>query len=121
MNETAQQKGPHELNRKRRTEPNHKERAAREEARAAQAERSLFDAMGFWEVCRNKRCRRAHACAGDLKRCREEHWYNVPQETRSWIFTSLRAQHEGHSREEAVKIADAALARHRAHNPPADA
>ena len=85
------------------------------------AQRLTYNFLGFWKVCNNKRCRRAHACAGDLRACSKRHWTQVPQDVKSWIYAGITARCEGASPAEAVRIADEKMARFAASKPLAGA
>jgi hypothetical protein len=57
------------------------------------ARRQLCSVLRFWKVCRNKQCRRARACAGNVDRCFDCFWPVVPDV----LKIQIRAAREAHA------------------------
>jgi hypothetical protein len=73
--------------------------------------RSKNNALRFWRACRNKPCRRAHACAGEPHECFRVNWARTPIEVKEWYRAGIKARAEGYPPEEAKRRADAAFIR----------
>ena len=69
------------------------------------------DLFRFWQSCRRKPCRRAHACAGDALGCYARRLYALPRQEQAWRDALLRALMIGKPPAEAVHAARAELAR----------
>jgi hypothetical protein len=84
----------------------------REENRAVEesAYRKIHNLFSFWCVCRERQCRRAQACVGDVPACFARHWPHVPEHMKVWLRTCIKARCDGFSVEEAVEIGAAAEA-----------
>ena len=91
------------------------ERQRAENARSlAEARHKVFTAYHLWLVCRDKRCMRARACVGDTDRCLYERWHVViRQETKIWLHKVMGLLLEGYSNEDALRIANEDIRRHR--------
>jgi len=93
-----------------------------EQRKATAKLRAEHDAMArfkcnlfrFWRVCRDKRCRRARGCAGDMHACFRRHWDALTEEERQWGRALLAALAQGNTMRQAIAAADAERARYRA-------
>lgn len=99
---------------RRRREAFERERA--DNARAAeQARRNLFTLFKMWTICPDKRCIRAHACAGDVEVCLRVRWHAViTDETRARLQKTIALLNEGYTPQEAAAAVEQEMARHRA-------
>ena len=89
------------------TEP---QRRQREE----QTDRKVHDFFEFWMMCREKSCRRAQACIGELYPCFKRHWPLVPEGKKNWWRAFVKAWATGISKEAAACAADTEMERQRA-------
>ena len=69
------------------------------------ARRRFHTFFGFWKLCDNKRCKRSSACAGDVERCGQRFYPQIPPETKAWIHKYIEARRGGATHEQAAKIA----------------
>jgi hypothetical protein len=97
--------------------------------------RALCTTLLFWHICRDKRCKRAHACAGDVAACFSRFWPQVPEDIKDTIRRMIELTRDGMPQPEAAiaavrdierrkTIEEEALARHTARMavpPPAPA
>ena len=78
-----------------------------------EARRHLCTRLLFWKVCRYKQCNRARGCAGDVDRCFNRCWPQVPEDikvmVRAYITASARDKLPQH---EAIRHAGAERARY---------
>jgi hypothetical protein len=103
----------------------HRNREAREEAARREGQREIEQnerecnamfrhittALMFWRACGNRACRRAQGCrTGDAAACFRRFWPHLPEEHRIRFIATVKAQNEGHSAAEAVRIAEARVA-----------
>ncbi len=58
-------------------------------------------------ICREKSCRRAQSCVGELYPCFKRHWPLVPEEKKNWFRAFIKAWAGGATKQEAARIADA--------------
>jgi hypothetical protein len=49
------------------------------------------DQFAFWNLCANRRCRRARCCRGEPRECLDRHLPSVPQHARDRVRLMLRA------------------------------
>lgn len=75
-------------------------------------ERKLYTHWLFWTACPYKRCKRAQACSGDVKRCYDRFWPQVPEEMKVALRASISAQKQGLSGDNKARHVKAELARH---------
>jgi hypothetical protein len=99
------------LTRKTRTSETAPEKPPLTDAQVAEnARRKFFNVIEIWRVCRERRCRRARACIGDLERCWKFHIPLIPQDTKTWVKKMFEMRLAGYSSEEASAAADRHLA-----------
>jgi hypothetical protein len=82
-------------------------------ARQDAGTRTICNWFQFWRICREKPCRRAQSCSGDMHDCHARHWPLVPEDLKNWFRAALKALAAGHSPEEAARIAQGEEARAR--------
>jgi len=73
--------------------------------------RNFNNALKFWRMCTEARCRRARGCVGDMHACFERHWAMIPEAAKVWFRTAIKARVAGHPAQEASAIGDAAVKR----------
>ena len=91
--------------------PEQRKATAEIRARHDAATRLRCNLFRFWRVCRDKPCRRAQTCVGDMHKCFERHWRALSEEERQWLRAWLVALAEGKTPGEAARFADAEAAR----------
>jgi hypothetical protein len=85
---------------------------------ADEARRRMFSAFSLWKICNDKRCKRAHACRGDVGICMNERWHVViPAELKAKLQKIMALLAQGIDMREAIHLASADMARRK----PADA
>ena len=62
--------------------------------------RDLCSALGFWTVCRGKRCKRFKRCEGDTEACFPRHWPLVRGDTDLVIYAHMKTGAVGIERPE---------------------
>ena len=69
--------------------------------------RKMFTTYLLWTICPHKACQRAKACVGDdTEECRRERWrVAVPDEVRQELAKICELVSEGHSMDEACRLA----------------
>jgi hypothetical protein len=67
----------------------------------------------FWQFCPSRRCRRAHACRGDVNGCFERFSGVVGEEAKVELRANIFARQRGFSPEETAHYVGAELAHHR--------
>ena len=78
--------------------------------RLTEVRRHMASHFKIWQVCSNNACRRARRCSGDADACWRRWWQNAPEETRIILREGIRAQAEGATRIESIRIARQKLA-----------
>jgi hypothetical protein len=57
--------------------------------------RHLCTSLWFWQFCRDRRCKRAHKCAGDVEVCFNHFWPHVPDDFKNKIRQAIKLASEG--------------------------
>ena len=73
--------------------------------------RMRCNVLQFWRLCRTPVCRRNHACCGDMHACFERHWEQFPESGKAWFRAVAKARQDGHSTQQAMRMANAEAAR----------
>jgi len=57
--------------------------------------RGLCDLLTFWKFCADARCKRARRCAGDVERCFNLFWPQVPDDIKNEIRHAIKLRSQG--------------------------
>lgn len=86
---------------------------AEDERERKQARRKLFTAYRLWNICSDKRCQRAHACAGNVDVCVRDRWQPlVPAREKALLQKIMELSAQGLPPREAIAAANADMARY---------
>ena len=87
------------------------ESAVQHRSRSETLDRKVHDFFEFWTICRERHCRRARGCVGEVYPCFSRHWPLVPEERKNWYRAFIKAMAGGVSKYEAARIADSEMER----------
>ncbi len=70
--------------------------------RALESRRGVCTVLRFWEVCADKRCKRARGCAGDVEACFDLFWPQVPEDLKDEMRQAIVLVRDGMSPRQAM-------------------
>ncbi|MBI3436921.1 MAG: hypothetical protein HY056_17855 [Proteobacteria bacterium] len=74
--------------------------------------RALHDMLRFPSACRDRRCKRARRCAGDVAACARRFFPHVPARIKAWLHHVEDLREAGLSPVAAARAAEARLVAH---------